>query len=105
MSNEEGYLPPSMFNDVRTAIAENMAKNGTEERPGALSSHAHLDVSSIYDKYKQHLSADAQFALEKSANSLVERDEETGTLNQVRYLGKRVPSSGRSSEVHNRYDK
>ena len=89
MSEEDGYVSPSMMNDVRNAIAKGMADNGTEEKPGALESLPTPNIENVTLKYSNLMNEDTVEALQKSAVQTVKLNDD-GTISQVRYLGKKV---------------
>lgn len=90
MSDEEsGYLPPSMMNDVRNAIANSMAEDGTEEKPGALQSLPTPAIDDVSLKYATLLNDNTREALSSRVTKLIDSKDD-GSLSQVRYLGKKT---------------
>lgn len=90
MSDEEsGYLSPSMVNDVRNAIANSMAENGTEEKPGALQSLPTPAVDDVSLKYANLLNDETREALSLRVTSTIDVKDD-GSLSQIRYLGKKT---------------
>lgn len=85
--SESSYLPPSMMNDVRNAMAKNLADNGPEEKEGALASLPTMQIEDVQDKYTDLFNDTTLKAMEEKVTNMVELEDD-GTVNQVRYLGK-----------------
>ena len=98
MSEEDGYVSPSMMNDVRNAIAKNMADNGTEEKPGALQSLPTPNIEDVYDTYKHLLLPDTDVTMGNKFETLV-KVEDDGSVSQVRFLGKRADKDNAADAV------
>ena len=87
--NDGGYLPPSMMNDVRNAIAKNMAENGPDEKPGAVSNLPTVNIEDIFSKNKDLLNEETREAMAVKVDSTIKINDDK-TISQVRYLGKRA---------------
>jgi len=85
----EGYLDPSLTDDIRSAIAEDMAKNGPEQKPGALSSSTPLVVSDLMSQFGHLLNDETKKAMSTASTSMM-KVEDDHTISQVRFLGKRT---------------
>jgi hypothetical protein len=90
--DDSPYVSPSMTNDIRNAMAKNMAENGTEQKSDAVFSLPTPNIENLFDKYRPLFREETVSALENKVNSMISVNDD-GSISQVRYLGKRADVS------------